>query len=135
MMKSSKWLQGVLCLAGGIAILIGASILRSPTTFYALNHIDLGDNLNLLSEVRAPAGFLLASGLLIVMGAFVSQLTFSSILLATVLYFSYGLARLAGMAIDGLPGQSLIWADVIELNLGVLCLIFLCRSWSRLHRS
>ncbi|MEM9805624.1 MAG: DUF4345 domain-containing protein [Cyanobacteria bacterium P01_D01_bin.56] len=125
-MKPSKFLQIVLCLAGGIAVLIGASILRSPATFYALNHIDLGGNTNLLSEVRAPAGFLFTSGLLIATGAFVAQLTFTSTLLATLLYLSYGLSRLVGMVIDGIPGNSLVRADGIEIGLGLLCLLCLC---------
>lgn len=124
-MKSSKFLQVVLCVTGGIAVLIGVSILRSPATFYALNHIDLGSNVNLLSEVRAPAGFLLTSGLLIAAGAFVAQLTFTSTLLATLLYLSYGLSRLVGMAIDGIPDPSLVQADGIEIGLGLLCLVCL----------
>ncbi|MDA0267357.1 MAG: DUF4345 domain-containing protein [Cyanobacteria bacterium] len=100
-MQPSKFLQVVLCLAGGIAAVIGALILTSPVAFYATNHIDLGNNASLLSEIRAPAGALFAYGLLIVTGAFVPQLTFTATLLATLLYLSYGFSRLVGMAIDG----------------------------------
>lgn len=115
----------ILCLAGGIAIAIGTLILRSPAAFYASNHIDIAGNINLLSEIRAPAGFLLTSGLVITAGAFVAPLTFTSTLLATLLYLSYGLSRLMGMAIDGVPVESLVQADEIELGLGLICLICL----------
>jgi hypothetical protein len=128
-MQASKFLQVVLCLVGGIAAVIGALILTSPAAFYATNHIDLGNNASLLSEIRAPAGALFAYGLLIVIGAFVSQLTFTATLLATLLYLSYGFSRLAGMAIDGIPVQSLIWADAIEIGLGLLCLFCCWRYW------
>lgn len=124
-MKSSKFLQVILWVTGAIAVLVGSSILRSPAAFYGLNHIDLGSNVNLLSEVRAPAGFLLTSGVLIVAGAFISQLTFTSTLLATLLYLSYGISRLVGMMVDGVPTQSLVWADGLEMGLGLLCLICL----------
>lgn len=131
MMQSTKFLQVVLCLAGGLAIAIGGLILRSPADFYALNQIDLGNNASLLSEIRAPAGFLFASGLLIVLGAFVAQLTFTATFLATLLYLSYGLSRLAGMALDGIPVPSLVWSDGIELLVGLLCLVCLWFHWPR----
>ncbi|MGD1906088.1 MAG: DUF4345 domain-containing protein [Leptolyngbyaceae cyanobacterium] len=128
-MQPSKFLRVVLCVAGGIAAVIGALILSSPAAFYATNHIDLGNNASLLSEIRAPAGALFVYGLLIVTGAFVSQLTFTATLLATLLYLSYGFSRLAGMAIDGLPALSLVGSDAIEIGLGLLCLFCLWRYW------
>ena len=130
-MQSSKFLQVVLCLTGGIAIAIGGLILRSPAEFYALNQIDIGGNVNLLSEIRAPAGALFSSGVLIFIGAFVSQLTFTSIVLATLVYLSYGLSRLLGMAIDGIPVASLVWSDGIEIVLGLSCLFCLWFYWPR----
>ncbi|MEM0979722.1 MAG: DUF4345 domain-containing protein [Cyanobacteria bacterium P01_H01_bin.58] len=121
-MKPSKFVQVLLCLTGGIAIAIGGLILLSPADFYAMNHIDIGRNVNLLSEIRAPAGALFTSGVVMILGAFVPQLTFTSLVLATLIYLSYGLSRLAGMFIDGLPVASLIWSGGIEIGLGVLCL-------------
>lgn len=128
-MQTSKFLQVVLCLAGGVSAVIGALILTSPAAFYATNHIVLGNDASLLSEIRAPAGALFIYGLLIVLGAFVSQLTFTATLLATLLYLSYGFSRLVGMAIDGLPVLSLVGSDAIEIGLGFLCLFCLWRYW------
>ncbi|MEB3213527.1 MAG: DUF4345 domain-containing protein [Leptolyngbyaceae bacterium] len=121
-MKQSKRLTVVLCLSGLVAIAIGAMILISPADFYATNHITIGDDVNLLSEIRASAGALFASGVLILIGAFVSQLTFTSTLLATVLFLSYGVSRGIGILIDGVPVSSLIQAGVIEIVIGLVCL-------------
>nr|WP_318700659.1 MULTISPECIES: DUF4345 domain-containing protein [unclassified Roseofilum] len=92
---------------------------------YAMNQIDLGGSVNFLSEIRAPARALFSSGILMLMGAFISQLTFTSTILATLVYLSYGLSRLLGMTIDGIPVASLVWSDGIEIVLGLVCLFCL----------
>lgn len=124
-MQLSNSSRVVLCLAGSVAIAIGGLILRSPTEFYAMNQIDLGNNVNLLSEIRAPAGALVASGFLMVLGAFISSLTFTATVLAALLYLAYGFSRLLGMVIDGIPASSLVWSGGIEIALGLLCLLCL----------
>ena len=70
-MTKSKFPKIVLCISGLIAIAIGGIIQISPVDFYAGNNIDLGGNVNLLSEIRASSGALLAYGLLIFTGVFV----------------------------------------------------------------
>jgi len=90
----------------------------SPVDFYAGNNIDIGGNVNLLSEIRASTGALLAYGVLIFTGAFVSQLTFTSMVLSTLLYLCYGLSRFASMVVDGMPVNSLIGAAVVEVLVG-----------------
>ena len=129
MILGSRFSQVMLCLSGGIAIAIGGLVLYSPADFYAINHIDLGGNLNLLSEVRAPAGALFTSGLLMILGAFIPALTFTSTILATLIYLSYGFSRVLGMIVDGVPSSSLVWSAGIEVILGMVCLICL---WSGL---
>lgn len=130
-MRVSHFSRILLCLTGGIAIAIGGLVLYSPSDFYALNHIDLGGNINLLSEIRAPAGALFASGLVMLLGVFMTSLTFTSTILATLIYLSYGCSRFAGMAIDGIPSSSLVWSAGIELGLGLLCLLCLwCEQWT-----
>ncbi|MGK7934419.1 MAG: DUF4345 family protein, partial [Xenococcaceae cyanobacterium] len=53
--------------------------------------------MNLLSEIRASSGALLAYGILIFTGAFVSQLSFTSMILSSLLFLSYGLSRFASI--------------------------------------
>ena len=62
-MKLLKTQIAILLVAGALLILVGGAILAAPTEFYASNNIELGANVNLLNELKAPAGMLLAAGL------------------------------------------------------------------------
>ena len=48
--------NALLLVAGTLLILVGASITLSPANFYAANGISVGANVNLLNELKAPAG-------------------------------------------------------------------------------
>lgn len=126
-MKRSKVLKLILFLSGLIAAGIGAAVLFVPEPFYALSGIELGGQVSLLSEVRAPGGALLVCGLLIMSGAIFAALAFTSVVLSTLLYLSYGLARILSMAFDGVPADSLVQATVLELAIGLICLFALLR--------
>jgi len=124
-MKKSKILKTILILSGLIASLIGAAILFAPVAFYATYDIELGKNLSLLNEIRAPGGALLASGILIISGAFVNELTFTATVVSTLLYLSYGLSRVMSIAIDGMPVEGLVQAAVLEIVIGMACIFAL----------
>ena len=124
-MKDSIFLKLVLAIDALVAIAIGATIQLSPADFYAMNHIDIGTNSNLLSEICAPAMALLSYGILILVGTFISRLTFTATLLASTFYLSYSVARLVSIGIDGLPSESLITAAAIEITLGLTSLFCL----------
>ena len=117
----------VLCIAGIIAIGIGGAILISPIDFFASNQIDIGNNASLLSEIRAPAGALLACGILILSGVFVSKLTYTSLIVSSLVYLSYGISRIIGIKIDGMPSDSLVYAAVFEIFIGLVCMFFLLK--------
>ncbi len=120
-MQPSKVVKVVLINAGLTLLIIGLWILSSPQGFYAANAIELGNNINLFSEVRAPAGALLVFGLLLVVGAFIRALSFAAALSGSLLYLSYAAARALSVAVDGLPGEGLIVAGVVELLFGLAC--------------
>ena len=124
-MEKSKFPKIVLCVSGLIAITVGGMIQLSPVDFYAANNIDIGGNVNLLNEIRASSGALLAYGALIFTGAFVSQLTFVSMVLSTLLFLSYGLSRFTSMVVDGMPVNSLVGAGIVEVLVGLFCLFCL----------
>ncbi len=134
-MEKSKFPKIVLCISGLIAprkadleeIAVGGMIQISPVYFYATNNIDIGGNVNLLSEIRASSGALFAFGGLIFAGAFVSQLTFTSMVLSTLLFLSYGSSRFVSMVVDGMPVNSLIWSGVVEVLVGLFFLF--CLLW------
>ena len=126
-MKNLKPLRIVLILSGLIAAGIGGAILLNPTAFYATNGIDLGGNVSLLNEVRAAGGALLAVGILIISGAFVASLTYTSAVVAALFYLSYGASRILSFAMDGMPSEGLMQVAALEIFIGVVCLFALSK--------
>ncbi len=123
----------LLVLSGLLAIAIGATLLCAPVQFHATNGIHIAGGADLLSEIRAPGGSLLALGSMMLIGAFVPAFTLASTAIGAAVYLGYGGARLVGMGIDGVPGPGLLAATAIELVLGALCAITLVRSAGRAH--
>ena len=121
-MKDSKLLKTTLLLSGAIAVGIGGSILFMPTAFYAIYDIDLGANINLLNEIRAPGGVLLAAGALMILGCFMASITFTSIVVAALFYISYGVSRLLSFVMDGMPSDGLVQAAALEICIGAVCI-------------
>lgn len=119
-MQDSKLLKTVLIVAGLVAIWIGGSILVDPVGFERSYGIELGTDINLRSEIRAPGAALLAGGLLMMSGAFVSRLAFTATLMATLWYLAYGGSRLLSFIVDGMPTSGLVQATVAELAIGLL---------------
>jgi|GEM_PF-505586 len=130
-MKNTKALKTILFLSGLLVIAIGAVVLFAPQLFYASNGIELGNNSSLMSEIRAPGAGLLICGVLILLGIFVKSLTFPAILLSTMLFLSYGSARVFSMVLDGMPTQNLVWATVIEFAFGLLGLFAIVKYSER----
>ncbi|MBO4207320.1 DUF4345 domain-containing protein [Micromonospora echinofusca] len=117
----------VLLGAGSIVAGIGAAGLFSPAAFHRANGVDLGGDISLLSEVRAAGGALLAAGVLIMLGAVVARWMSTAAALGAVVYLSYGLSRVLGIAVDGVPADGLVIATGAEIVLGLACLLALVR--------
>jgi hypothetical protein len=124
-MKKSKILKSIIIITGLIGVYVGIEILFMPVSFYASSGIHLGENISLLNEIRAPGGALLASGVLIILGAFWEKLEFTSIVLAALLYLSYGLSRMYSMAVDGAPAEILVYVAIAEIFVGFACAVAL----------
>ena len=126
-MKNSYLLKAMLLIAGLIIAGIGGAELFTPVGFHATSGIALGDDINLMNEMRAPGGALLVLGLLIIAGAFIPVLTFTAIIVATVLYLSYGFSRVFSIAFDGMPDAILLQATALEIAIGLICAFSLVR--------
>lgn len=120
-MKNSRILKSILIISGLLGVYVGVEILFMPVSFYATSGIDLGTNVSLLNEIRAPGGALLGSGVLIILGAFWVKLSFTSVVLSTLLYLSYGLSRILSMTIDGAPAEILVYVTISEIVIGLVC--------------
>ena len=122
----------LLLTAGGAAVLIGSLLLFTPSTLHTPNGVELGTNASLLSEIRAPGGALFATGVLIALGAFIESLTFTSVLITAVVFFSYGLGRVVSFVADGIPASALLAATAVELGVGLLAMMTLVNSRSKM---
>ena len=119
-MKNSKVVKIVLILAGLVGMIVGGANLFVPVEFNASSGIELGINISLLNEMRASGGGLLLSSIVIFLGAFISRLTFTSTLLATILYLSYGFSRIMSMMVDGMPSNDLVVVAIFEIIIGLV---------------
>jgi len=117
-----------LLVSGLVAVGIAGMILLAPKAFYAGYGIEVAGEPTLVNELKAPAGFLLTAGLLMLVGIFRAELVTVSLTTASIVYLSYGLSRLSSMAMDGLPDNSLVCAAGIELGIGAVCLMALLRA-------
>ncbi len=115
----------ILLVAGALLILVGAFIIASPADFYAANSIEIGADVSLRNELKAPAGFLLAAGVFVIAAIFVRRLTDTAMLLAAMIYLSYAGSRFASMLMDGTPAAGLVQAAVLEAVVGLACLALL----------
>ena len=116
-----------LALSGTIAALIGLSVLFVPHAFFATNHITLGTDPNLMSEIRAPGGLLLASGVIMLCGAIMRSLMRAALLTGAVVFSMYGVSRLVSLAFDGMPSSSIFGALVIELVVGGIAAVLITK--------
>jgi hypothetical protein len=89
-MEKSKLVKALLVVSGISGIAIGGALLFYPMAFEASAGIHLEENVNMLSEVRAPGGALLVAGIIMLSGVFISTLTRTSVVLASVFFLSYG---------------------------------------------
>ena len=123
--KLAKTQTALLLTAGGLLILVGGFILGSPTVFYASNNIELGNDVNLLNELKAPAGFLLVAGVFMIGAIFIRRQADTALSLAAILYLSYAVSRFVSMVFDGVPAEALVQAAALEALIGLACLALL----------
>lgn len=130
-MKQSKTLNIILFISGLIVVIVGSGILFFPAAMHATAGIHLDGSTNLMNEMRAAGGPLLVGGIVIILGAFYERLRFTAMLMASILYLSYGFARIFSIAIDGVPSSELIQITAFEIVIGLICigaLFFYSRS-------
>lgn len=129
-MKDTIWVKLVLALAGITGVGIGLSALFWPRAFFASSGTILGDDISLMSEVRAPAMVLVLFGGAILGAVVIPGLRKVGLWAAAMLYLSYGMGRVISVVLDGVPHVNILTALGIELVIGLFCAYIL---WS--HRA
>lgn len=123
--KLMKTCRTLLFLSGTLLIMIGTLIIFSPVDFYAANNIELGADVSLLNELKAPAGLLLVAGLFMIFAMVRGQQADMALGLASLIYLSYAVSRSLSMSFDGMPAAGLVQATALEGVLGLACLVIL----------
>lgn len=121
-MKPTLFEKIALGLSGLAACAIGGSILFVPQAFYAGYGITLGDDIDLLSELRAPGAGLAGFGLLMLLGIRRQAILPVAVMVALTVFIAFPAGRLVGLAVDGMPSGSVIAALSAELGIAALCL-------------
>jgi hypothetical protein len=106
--------------SGSVLTLIGAALLATPVPFLAMNGVNVEPDPSLMSELAAPGGVLLITGLFMVAGAAWRALFQLALGMGAVVYGAYGLGRLVAVALHGAPSQSLLTATAIELGVAIV---------------
>jgi len=122
-MKDSQVFKVILLLTGLPLTVLGSWRVFGPVSFYANSGMTLEPSINLLSEARGAGGVVVGFGLLILLGIFVKQLRFTSSIASFMVFYSYLVARLISIGIDGIPGDVLIQGITGEFVLGTIGLI------------
>ena len=116
-----------LALSGLLLSFVGVSRLGNPVNAYLKNSgITLSTDVDLLNEMRGVSGVMLMGGLLILLGMLLPQLTFSSHLVASLLFLGFAIGRILSVQVDGRPNKQIAQGLIFELVFGALnvfCLV------------
>ena len=130
-MTFTNFQKTTLGIAGVTALGIGMAILIAPHAFYASYGIALGEDANLLSELRAPAAALAALGACMMIGIWREAWRNTSIAAAFIVFLAFPAGRIVGLVVDGIPTGSIIGALLVEIIIATLCLAaFTRRPWA-----
>lgn len=101
--------------AGVLLGIIGSALILVPQDFLEASHVFIGSDPGLMSELAAPAGILLITSALMIVGAIKIRFGDLALSVGAIVYGSYGAVRLISIILHGLPSQPLIIAMAIEL--------------------
>ena len=101
--------------------------LSNPIKTYLKNSgIKLANDVDLLNEMRGVSALMLTGGLLILLGIFIPQFTFTSFVVASLILLGFAIGRLLSIGLDGKPNRLIVQGLISELVLGaanIFCLV------------
>ncbi|GAB5430887.1 DUF4345 domain-containing protein [Rhodobacteraceae bacterium R_SAG7] len=122
-MKLNRFQQIILGISGVTACAIGTLIALAPHAFYASYGITLGQDPNLLNELRAPGAGLAVFGALMLAGMFRAAMVPIALGVALTVYLAFPAGRIVGIVLDGMPAGSVIGALGFEILIAGLLLV------------
>ena len=128
-MQRTRFQKITLGIGGVTALAIGTMITLAPHAFYASYGITLGQDPNLLNELRAPGAGLAVFGALMLAGVVRAAMAPIALAVALTVYVAFPVGRIVGIAMDGMPSSSVIGALVFEIIIaGLLLAAFKLRT-------
>jgi len=116
----------VLLLSGLLLTMVGFFRLSNPIGTYLKNSgISIANDVDLLNEVRGFSALMLSSGIIILLGTILSQVTVASLIIATLVFIGVGIGRTISWGIDGKPNKLILQGMIWETVLGASNLIAL----------
>ena len=116
-----------LVLSGSLLLFVGMMRLSNPIKTYLKNSgIKLERDANLLNEMRGVSGVMIFGGILILLGIIIPKLTFTSFIVAILIFCGFAIGRILSLSLDGKPNKLIIQGLVSELvltALNIICLV------------
>ncbi len=116
-----------LSISGLLLLYGGTSRISNPIKIYWKNTgIRLEKEVNILSEARGVSSVMLFSGIIMLLGTIVPELTITSFVVAILILLGFALGRSLSIALDGKPNKLLIQGLITEIVLGtanIFCLV------------
>ena len=91
-----------------------------PLELKASFGINIPQDINVLNDIRAFSALSLAIGILAILGAFKSKLTYTASLVVFIQFLALGFGRLVSMLLDGMPVDGLVNGTINELIFGII---------------
>lgn len=118
-----------LSLSGLLLLFVGASRLSNPINAYLKNSgITLAKEVDLLNEMRGVSGVMLVGGILILLGILLPELTFSSHVVASLLFLGFAIGRIISIRVDGQPNKQIVQGLLFEVVFGALNVICIVQT-------
>ena len=121
-MQLTRFQKITLGIGGVTALAIGTMITLAPHAFYASYGITLGQDPNLLNELRAPGAGLAVFGALMLSGVFRAAMAPIALAVALTVFLAFPVGRIVGIVMDGMPSGSVIGALAFEIIIAGLLL-------------
>lgn len=120
----------ILSLSCLLLIFVGVMRLSNPAKTYLKNSgIKLENDASLLNEMRGVAAVMLCAGIIVLLGIFMERLTFTSHLVASLMFIGFVIGRLISVKTDGKPSKQITQGIIFELVLGVANVYCLLDMW------
>ncbi len=119
----------ILSLSSLLLIFVGLMRLSNPMKTYLKNSgITLSKDASLLNEIRGMSAVMLSAGIFILLGIVITSFSFTSHVVAALIFLGFAIGRLISLKADGTPSKQITQGIVFELVLGtanVFCLVIL----------